>query len=126
LQKFLVSGFNISPAAAQLICSSQDPEAVIEEVCRKAKGISLIGEEEVLNAINSVSSRQIEVKRHEHEEKNRQRIRVLKEVRSSMVEERLRTSWRISTPGSRRYPEFCGTGFSKPRSETSEGSGAKL
>ncbi len=85
-KKFLVRGFNISPAAAQLICSSQDPEAVIEEVCRKVEGNFIIGEEDVLKAINSVSSRRIEVKRHEPEEKNRQRIRVLKEVRSSIVE----------------------------------------
>ncbi|MDK2877011.1 MAG: polymerase small subunit [Archaeoglobaceae archaeon] len=85
-KKFLVRGYNISPKAAQLICSSEDPEAVIEEVCKVAKSNFIIGEEDVLSIINNlrISSRKEDKK--QTAEETTQKLRVLKEVRNSIVE----------------------------------------
>ncbi|MCS7129994.1 MAG: DNA-directed DNA polymerase II small subunit [Archaeoglobaceae archaeon] len=89
-KKFLVRGYNISPEAAKLICSSEDPEALIEEVCRIAKNKFIIGEEDVLIAIQVMKrSKYIkEEKKETHflQVKAEQTVKVLKEVKSSIVE----------------------------------------
>lgn len=85
VKKFIVRGQNVSPQAAQLICSSENPEAVIEEVCRFARGKFIITEEDVLSVFNllKAQSRKEEKRVVKIEE---QRVRVLKDIRSSVVE----------------------------------------
>ncbi|MDI9610756.1 MAG: DNA-directed DNA polymerase II small subunit [Archaeoglobales archaeon] len=88
-KKFLVRGHNISPEAAKLISSSEDPEVVIEEVCKIAKSKFIIGEEEVLSVIQSLKKTPYkkEIKKDlPLRVSGDQGVKVLKEIRSSIVE----------------------------------------
>jgi DNA polymerase II small subunit len=86
-KKFLVRGYNISPEAANLLCSLQDPDEIIDEICKNARGKFIITREDVLSAISTSRARQApktEIKSQPAVEA--QRVRVLKDVRSSIVE----------------------------------------
>ncbi|MCX8172029.1 MAG: DNA-directed DNA polymerase II small subunit, partial [Archaeoglobaceae archaeon] len=89
-KKFLVRGYNISPEASKLVCSSDNPEAVIEEVCKIARNKFIIGEDDVLNAIQNLKTfAQVEMKKPVFSVKDEQKVKVLREVRSSAVEGRV-------------------------------------
>lgn len=85
-KKLLVRGHNISPEAAQLICSSEDPEAIIEEVCKIAKNKFIISEEDVRAILTQPKTIKSPETKKQAEFKTDQGIRILRDFRTSIVE----------------------------------------
>ncbi|MEM1578429.1 MAG: DNA-directed DNA polymerase II small subunit [Archaeoglobaceae archaeon] len=86
-KKFLVMGHNISPQAAKMICSFPEPEKLILEVCRIAKGKFLICEEDVLTGIQNLGKGGEKSKENLNKRVlTEQKVKVLRDLKSSIVE----------------------------------------
>ncbi|MCS7118883.1 MAG: DNA-directed DNA polymerase II small subunit [Archaeoglobaceae archaeon] len=85
-KKFLVRGFNVSPEAARLVSSFQDPELLISEICKISKNKFIICEEDVITVIKNLEKKVSQRLESKVAELKEEKIRILKDVNNSVVE----------------------------------------